>query len=251
MSDKMKLLFSLFLVLFGFNSFSQRKILIEPHLIFQFNKGYKINTNNTEKSFKAPIPDFSLFIGSFIEYFFKKDESLFLGIDGNMGQLSFRAAVEGSDCKVVHIHQTGAEFSQLNVGFNKYFKKEGLKKISFTPKLSAGLGFSKNRPQNYYDEYLTKTINSGCNMNILDFSYVTKRDRNVNLYGWVGYGFNVVVKNKDVLTLVLYYNKGFFNQFKTDLKYKINNDSYSAILGSRATNFNLKIGVPIVLKRWK
>lgn len=252
-------LYLIIIFLLCFNlSHAQEKLILEPHILLQYDKGYLISKTDGDNSFKSPVPSLSLYIGAFVEYYYKKNKSILLSFDGTAGQLSFRTTLNGATCKIVHTHQIEMNLSQISVGFSQYLRNKNILRrllpnstISLFPKFSFGFGLSKNKPQSEYDQYFNKTYVSGCSVDTFKYSYTTKVDSKFNLSLWIGYGIKILHKKKEVLSLGIYYNKGLMNQFKTELNYKLNNNAYSAIIGSRSSNINIKIGVPITLRRWE
>lgn len=253
-----KIIFVFICISFCFECYSQKKVTIEPHIILQYDKGHLVSKSLGDRSFKSPIPSLSLYLGFLMEYLYEENKGFIIAYDGTAAQSSFRTTLNGNTCKIVYTHQIEMNLSQLSLGYSQYQKdKVVLSKlfknsnISLRTKFSLGFGMTKNKPQSEYDNYFTKTYISNCATDTLQYSYITKIDSKFNFSIWFGYNLKFLLKSKEILSIGLYYNKGFLNQFKSDLTYKLNNNTYAAILGSRASNINLKIGFPISLKRWK
>lgn len=233
---------------FCFNAYSQKKVIVEPNISLQYDKGFLVSKPNGDNSFKSPIPSLSLYPGFLLEYLYKENKSFIIGYAGTSAQMSFRTTLNGNACKIIHTHQIDMNFSQLSLGYAQYLKKKVVlsklfknSNICLRPKFSVGFGLMKNKPQSEYDIYFTKTFTTNFATDTLQYSYITKIDSKFNFSIWLGYNIKFLLRTKELLSIGLYYNKGFLNQFKSDLNYKLNNNTYSAILGSRATNFSLEL----------
>jgi len=245
------------LYLFTFKSINaQRKIVLKPGLSLGYGFNNIQHKLNTEGSFRSPKPGFTATLNGRLEYYFDPNSFINLSVKGSEAAFSFGFGIKK---EFSYLYQTSVEYTQLNFAYNHYLLKEKpiLKKLYDSKlviryKAGIGAGFNKNRNQDYYKLYFTNQY-GGATTPLYSYwrLYTATPSKAIGCHFIATSGLSFYFKNREIIDINFEYNKGILNMTDVDLKYNINGNDYHVILGSKGSNFNLTIGIPITLYRYR
>jgi hypothetical protein len=236
-------------------SYGQQKLVLKPGLSMSYGLNEIKERIKTESSFHSPKPGLTLSLDGRIEYYLNDRELLDLTVKGSAVAFSF---VFGADW-FKYIHQTSADITQINLGYNRFFKnskflfkKLSQNSLSLKPKFGLGAGLAINKSLDYYltyfqNQYLGEQTSFGSYWRL----YTATPDNKISMQAFARIGFCIFKKSRELFDLVLEYNQGIQKLSTMDLKYNIEGINYHVLLASKGTNINLTLGVPITLVRWK
>jgi hypothetical protein len=255
MGTKMLLIVTCNILLIILEADCQKKLVIKPGLSFSSGFNRIQNRLTSEKSFVSPKPGVWLSLNARVEYYINEKSFFDFTIKGSEAAFSFRFGIKNV---FSYVHQTSAETTQFNLAYNLFLKKQKFifKKITrnqifFKPKLGVGVGLAINKSAKYYRTYFYNQYFGETNSLVSYWRlYTATPYHKISLQAFGKVGFSVFRNKKELFDLLLEYNKGLMNLTNVDLQYNINGTNYKVLLGSRGTNINLTVGIPLTLLRF-
>ena len=257
MTIKKTILFLLFFLIYQLQSNAQAKLVFKPGMSFSAGFNHLKDWQYVDPSFITPEPALFVSLNGRMEFHFDSLDMVDLTVKGSEAACSYSFGLP----LFSFIDQISIRTTQLNFAYNMNFRRAWriLKKrkngeLHLRPKIGLGAGLTINASEKYYQKYHHDRFISNIDINQgLFYSrvYTAEHDANIGCNILLRAGISLLKNRKELCDLILEYNIGLSNLADIDVQYNINNELYSALLGSRGTNINATIGVPITLIRFK